>query len=89
MPRPERKASDNKNISVKKIFVGGLKDNHDDQCLKEYFAKFGNVVSVKILSDRSTGKRRGFAFIEFDDYDAVDKAICKYINLLILIYYYF
>lgn len=60
------------------MFVGGLKDNHDEECLRTYFEQFGNVVSIKILTDRNTGKRRGFAFIEFDDYDAVDKAICKF-----------
>lgn len=62
---------------MKKLFVGGLKDNHDEDCLREYFLQFGNVVSVKLLTDKTTGKRRGFAFIEFDDYDAVDKAIRK------------
>lgn len=86
LPRPERESADNKNVSVKKLFVGGLKDNHDEDCLREYFSQFGNVISVKILTDRNTGKRRGFAFIEFDDYDAVDKAICKltYLDTLIL-----
>lgn len=62
---------------MKKLFVGGLKDNHDEPCLEEYFSQFGKVVSVKILTDKTTGKRRGFAFIEYDDYDAVDKAIRK------------
>ncbi|XP_023298694.2 ribonucleoprotein RB97D isoform X1 [Lucilia cuprina] len=77
LPRPEREAQENKSASVKKLFVGGLKDNHDEACLEEYFSEFGKVVSVKILTDKTTGKRRGFAFIEYDDYDAVDKAILK------------
>lgn len=76
LPRPERETRET-NISVKKLFVGGLKDNHDEECLRDYFTQFGNVVSVKLLTDKTTGKRRGFAFIEFDDYDAVDKAIRK------------
>uniref|UniRef100_A0A1A9US52 RRM domain-containing protein n=1 Tax=Glossina austeni TaxID=7395 RepID=A0A1A9US52_GLOAU len=76
LPRPEREASENKNFSEKKLFVGGLKDNHDESCLTEYFSEFGKVVSIKILTDKTTGKRRGFAFVEFDDYNAVDKAIC-------------
>nr|NP_001014673.1 ribonuclear protein at 97D, isoform G [Drosophila melanogaster]NP_001014677.1 ribonuclear protein at 97D, isoform C [Drosophila melanogaster]NP_733172.1 ribonuclear protein at 97D, isoform A [Drosophila melanogaster]AAA99872.1 ribonucleoprotein [Drosophila melanogaster]AAN14092.1 ribonuclear protein at 97D, isoform A [Drosophila melanogaster]AAX52997.1 ribonuclear protein at 97D, isoform C [Drosophila melanogaster]AAX52998.1 ribonuclear protein at 97D, isoform G [Drosophila melanogaster] len=76
LPRPERESRET-NISVKKLFVGGLKDNHDEECLREYFLQFGNVVSVKLLTDKTTGKRRGFAFVEFDDYDAVDKAILK------------
>ncbi|SPP81107.1 ribonucleoprotein RB97D isoform X2 [Drosophila guanche] len=76
LPRPERETRET-NISVKKLFVGGLKDNHDEDCLREYFVQFGRVVSVKLLTDKTTGKRRGFAFIEFDDYDAVDKAILQ------------
>lgn len=76
LPRPERENRET-NVSVKKLFVGGLKDNHDEESLREYFSQFGNVISIKILTDRVTGKRRGFAFIEFDDYDAVDKAILK------------
>ncbi|XP_017082893.1 ribonucleoprotein RB97D isoform X2 [Drosophila eugracilis] len=76
LPRPERESRET-NISVKKLFVGGLKDNHDEDCLREYFVQFGNVISVKLLTDKTTGKRRGFAFIEFDDYDAVDKAILQ------------
>uniref|UniRef100_A0A1A9USH9 RRM domain-containing protein n=1 Tax=Glossina austeni TaxID=7395 RepID=A0A1A9USH9_GLOAU len=65
LQRPEREAFENKNFSVKKLFVDGLKEE---------------VVSIKILTDKTTGKRRGFAFVEFDDYDAVDKAICKCFN---------
>ncbi|XP_037946109.1 ribonucleoprotein RB97D-like [Teleopsis dalmanni] len=76
LPRPERENRET-NVSVKKLFVGGLKDNHDEECLQEYFSQFGNVISIKILTDKTTGKRRGFAFIEFDDYDAVDKAVLQ------------
>uniref|UniRef100_A0A1A9ZHH9 RRM domain-containing protein n=1 Tax=Glossina pallidipes TaxID=7398 RepID=A0A1A9ZHH9_GLOPL len=64
LPRPEREASENKNFSVKKLFVGGLKDNHDESCLTEYFSEFGKVVSIKMLTDKTTGKRRGFSFVE-------------------------
>uniref|UniRef100_A0A1A9VF89 RRM domain-containing protein n=1 Tax=Glossina austeni TaxID=7395 RepID=A0A1A9VF89_GLOAU len=61
--------------TVKKIFVGGLKEYHDEQSLKEHFQQFGNVISVKVLTDKTAGSKRGFAFVEFDDYDAVDKAV--------------
>lgn len=74
LPRPESGKGE-AGSSVKKIFVGGLKENHDENNLTEHFSQFGNVVSVKILTDKNTGRKRGFAFVEFDDYDAVDKAV--------------
>jgi len=63
--------------TVCKIFLGGLKDGVSDDDLREYFGEFGGVIQVEQMTDKATGRKRGFGFIEFDDYDPVDKLMIK------------
>lgn len=64
-------------MTIKKVFVGGIKDNVEEPELKEYFSSFGSIESVEVITDKETGKKRGFAFVTFNDYDPVDKVVCK------------
>ena len=49
----------------KRLYVGGLAWATDDQGLHDAFAKFGEVVDHKVISDRETGRSRGFGFVTY------------------------
>ena len=66
------------NMSVKKLYVSGVREDHTEDMFRDYFVQFGGVQEVEIITDKGTGKPRGFAFVTFDDYDAVDKCVCKW-----------
>ncbi|KAF3694148.1 Heterogeneous nuclear ribonucleoprotein A0 [Channa argus] len=61
--------------NVKKIFVGGVKDHIEPENLTEYFSQFGAVEKAEIISDKQTGRKRGFGFVFFEDTDSATKAV--------------
>ncbi|XP_068449911.1 heterogeneous nuclear ribonucleoprotein A0-like [Clinocottus analis] len=61
--------------NVKKIFVGGVKDHIEAENLSEYFSQFGVVEKAEIISDKQTGRKRGFGFVFFEDNDSATKAV--------------
>uniref|UniRef100_A0A4W4G945 RRM domain-containing protein n=1 Tax=Electrophorus electricus TaxID=8005 RepID=A0A4W4G945_ELEEL len=63
--------------TVKKIFVGGIKEDTDEEHLREYFSQFGKIEEVNIMTEKNSDKRRGFAFITFDDHDSVDRIVIQ------------
>jgi RNA recognition motif-containing protein len=60
---------------VKKIYIGNLPWSATEAELNEMFAKFGAVESAAIVTDRETGRSRGFGFIEMNEAEEADKAI--------------
>uniref|UniRef100_A0A3B4GI32 Heterogeneous nuclear ribonucleoprotein A1b n=1 Tax=Pundamilia nyererei TaxID=303518 RepID=A0A3B4GI32_9CICH len=64
-------------ITVKKIFVGGIKEDTEESHLRDYFQQFGKIEVIDIMTDRNTGKKRGFAFVTFDDHDSVDRIVIQ------------
>ncbi len=59
----------------KKIYVGNLPFSSSEDDLKDVFGRHGTVASVNIITDRETGRPRGFAFIEMEEASAADDAI--------------
>lgn len=57
------------------IYVGNLSFNTTEQDLGDHFAQFGEVTSARVITDRDTGRSRGFGFIEMAANDAGQEAI--------------
>jgi len=62
-----------KKFMTKKLYVGNLSLETTESDLKELFGQAGSVETVRIITDRETGRSRGFGFIEMQD--GGDKAI--------------
>ena len=61
----------------KKIYVGNLSYGMDDQSLAGVFSAFGTVESARIVTDRDSGRSKGFGFIEMSTDDEAATAISK------------
>jgi RNA recognition motif-containing protein len=81
MPDPpgHRIGSDHKRLGQgrisMKIYVGNLPFSVDDAALEEIFKQYGAVDSAKVITDRDTGRSRGFGFVEMEDDEEANKAI--------------
>ncbi len=60
---------------AKKLFVGNLPYSATEDQLKEMFGAVGTVDSAKIITDRFSGRSRGFGFVEMSNDDEADKAV--------------
>ena len=61
----------------KKLFVGGLSFDTTDIGLRDGFARFGEITEAKVITDRDTGRSRGFGFVTYADEQAVQKAMAE------------
>ena len=59
---------------MKSLFVGNLPWSVTDADLQAKFAEFGSVISARVVTDKFSGKSRGFGFVDMEDADA-EKAI--------------
>lgn len=60
-----------------KLYVSNLAFGVNDQQLNEIFSPLGNVISAKVITDRDTGRSKGFGFVEFESEDQANEAITK------------
>ncbi|KAM4622961.1 LOW QUALITY PROTEIN: RNA-binding protein 38 [Discoglossus pictus] len=65
-----------KDTTFTKIFVGGLPYHTTDSSLRKYFEGFGDIEEAVVITDRQTGKSRGYGFVTMSDRNSADRA-CK------------
>ena len=59
----------------KKLFVGSLSWDTNDESLRSAFGTHGEISEAIVISDRDSGRSRGFGFVTFDDDESADKAV--------------
>jgi RNA recognition motif-containing protein len=62
---------------AKKLFIGGLSWDTTDDGLRQAFASYGEITEAKVITDRDTGRSRGFGFVTFSQDDDAKTAISK------------
>jgi RNA recognition motif-containing protein len=58
-----------------KVYVGNVNYTTSEDDLRELFADYGDVVNLRMVTDRDTGRYRGFSFVEFGSEEAAQSAI--------------
>jgi RNA recognition motif-containing protein len=61
----------------RKLFVGGLSWNTNDDGLRQAFDRFGDIDEAKVIMDRETGRSRGFGFVTFNNPEAARSAMSE------------
>jgi RNA recognition motif-containing protein len=59
------------------IFIAGLSFKVNDTDLASLFEEYGTITSAKVITDRQTGKSKGYGFVEIEDKSAGGKAIAE------------
>ncbi|KAJ9153982.1 hypothetical protein P3X46_027364 [Hevea brasiliensis] len=62
-------------MSSTKLFVGGLSFGTNDESLKDAFSGFGDVVSARVITDRDSGRSRGFGFVDYSSVESASSAL--------------
>jgi len=62
-------------MDLMKLYVGNLPYNISDDQLNDQFARFGTPDSARVITDRDSGRSKGFGFVEFSDEEQANQAL--------------
>ena len=80
---PTSAGSQQKDTTWTKLFVGGLPYHTTDKSLKEHFSVFGDIEEAVVITDRQTGKSRGYGFVSpslciaYPNFHLADVSLCE------------
>ena len=74
-----------KDTTFTKIFVGGLPYHTTDETLRRFFERFGEIEEAVVITDRATGKSRGYGFVSANLLLLIGEFITNAINLMSII----
>src|SRR5207248_10147075 len=63
--KPDTETQEDEDTGVKNLFVGNLSWNVDEEWLGREFESFGEIVGCRVISDRDSGRSKGFGYVEF------------------------
>ena len=68
-PAPSQKSSTASSGELTTLYIGNLAYKANEKLVEEYFTTIGKVISVRLVKDKKTGRRKGFGFVEIDSSD--------------------
>lgn len=69
------RAMEDQQFNPAKLFVGGLGQQSNEDSLSAYFSQFGKIKDSVVITDRATGRSRGFGFVVFEEHSSVDACL--------------
>lgn len=76
-PPPRERRGGNRFDNAHRLYVGNLPWSFDDFDLQDTFEEFGNIVDARVITDRDTGRSRGFGFVTMSSEEEIEKAISE------------
>jgi cold-inducible RNA-binding protein len=74
----EKLEGSRRRFMAQKLFVGGLPFSTSNDQLRDLFAEVGEVASATVVTDRDTGRSRGFGFVEMSTNEGAEEAISRF-----------
>lgn len=70
-------------VRTNKVFVGGIAPETNQDDFEKYFSKFGRVTDAVVMTDRETGRPRGFGFVTFESEESAEQVVSQAVHVIV------